>query len=171
MLLWALGLADAWALLPWLSLPLALRVAARTRRETGLALDDVNGDGKLEVVTAQMVAQAAEAGDALAEGIGAGLFAVVGQTFTPAQDFLFRYIAAECGRLGMAVHLHTMAGAGGYFDVQACNDSNRVDVFVFANDSQVLLVARLDNLGKGAAGQAVQNMNLMFGHERGEGLV
>ena len=33
------------------------------------------------------------------------------------QDYLFRYIAAECGRLGMAVHLHTMAGAGRYFDV------------------------------------------------------
>ncbi len=37
------------------------------------------------------------------------------------QDFLFRYIAAECGRLGMAVHLHTMAGAGGYFDVAGAN--------------------------------------------------
>ncbi|MDD5541565.1 MAG: amidohydrolase family protein [Acidobacteriia bacterium] len=33
------------------------------------------------------------------------------------QDFLFRYIAAECGRLGMAVHIHTMAGAGSYFNV------------------------------------------------------
>lgn len=33
------------------------------------------------------------------------------------QDFLFRYIAAECGRLGMAVHLHTMSGGGGYFDI------------------------------------------------------
>jgi predicted TIM-barrel fold metal-dependent hydrolase len=33
------------------------------------------------------------------------------------QDYLFRYIAAECGRLGMAVHIHTMAGAGSYFDV------------------------------------------------------
>jgi hypothetical protein len=37
------------------------------------------------------------------------------------QDFLFRYIAAECGRLGMAVHLHTGAGAGGYFDVAGVN--------------------------------------------------
>ena len=37
------------------------------------------------------------------------------------QDFLFRYIAAECGRLGMAVHLHTMAGAGGYFGVGGAN--------------------------------------------------
>jgi hypothetical protein len=33
------------------------------------------------------------------------------------QDFLFRYIAAECGRLGMPVHLHTMSGGGGYFDI------------------------------------------------------
>jgi uncharacterized protein len=37
------------------------------------------------------------------------------------QDYLFRYVARECGRLGMAVHLHTMAGAGGYFDVAGAN--------------------------------------------------
>jgi len=37
------------------------------------------------------------------------------------QDFLFRVVAAECGRLGMAVHLHTAAGAGGYFDVAGAN--------------------------------------------------
>jgi uncharacterized protein len=41
--------------------------------------------------------------------------------YKPLQDFLFRYIAAECGRLGMAVHLHTMAGAGGYFEVGGAN--------------------------------------------------
>jgi hypothetical protein len=37
------------------------------------------------------------------------------------QDYLFRYVAGECGRLGMAVQLHTMAGAGGYFDVSGVN--------------------------------------------------
>jgi uncharacterized protein len=37
------------------------------------------------------------------------------------QDFLFRYIAMECGRLGMAVHLHAMAGAGGYFSITGVN--------------------------------------------------
>jgi len=37
------------------------------------------------------------------------------------QDFLFRYIAAECARLGMAVHIHTMAGAGSYFDIAGAN--------------------------------------------------
>jgi predicted TIM-barrel fold metal-dependent hydrolase len=44
--------------------------------------------------------------------------------YKPLQDFLFRYIAAECGRLGMAVHLHTMAGAGSYFDVAGANPIN-----------------------------------------------
>ena len=44
--------------------------------------------------------------------------------YKPLQDFLFRYVAAECGRLGMAVHLHTMAGAGGYFDVAGANPLN-----------------------------------------------
>jgi len=37
------------------------------------------------------------------------------------QDYLFRYIAAECGHLGMAVHLHTMAGGGSYFDTAGVN--------------------------------------------------
>ncbi len=41
--------------------------------------------------------------------------------YKPLQDFLFRYIATECGRLGMAVHLHTNAGAGGYFHVGGVN--------------------------------------------------
>jgi predicted TIM-barrel fold metal-dependent hydrolase len=40
------------------------------------------------------------------------------------QDYLFRHVATECGRLGMAVHLHTMAGAGGYFDVGGANPLN-----------------------------------------------
>lgn len=58
----------------------------------------------------------------------------------------------------------------GYFDVQACNGTNRADVFVFANDSRALLVARLDNLGKGASGAAVQAMNVHLGIEEGTGL-
>lgn len=37
------------------------------------------------------------------------------------QDFLFRYIAMECGRLGMPVHLHAMAGAGSYFSISGVN--------------------------------------------------
>jgi len=60
--------------------------------------------------------------------------------------------------------------AAGYFDVQACNDTNRVDIFVFANEAQVILMARLDNLGKGASGAAVQSMNVHLGLDEGKGL-
>jgi N-acetyl-gamma-glutamyl-phosphate reductase len=60
--------------------------------------------------------------------------------------------------------------AGGFFDVQGCNDTNRVDLFVFASDTQVLLMARLDNLGKGASGAAVQAMNVHLGVDEGLGL-
>ncbi|MFG6414508.1 N-acetyl-gamma-glutamyl-phosphate reductase [Roseateles sp. DC23W] len=59
----------------------------------------------------------------------------------------------------------------GFFDVQACNDTNRVDLFVFASDTQVLLMSRLDNLGKGASGAAVQSMNVHLGLEESLGLV
>jgi len=57
-----------------------------------------------------------------------------------------------------------------YFDVQACNDTNRVDIFVFANARQALLMARLDNLGKGASGAAVQAMNVHLGVDETLGL-
>ena len=64
----------------------------------------------------------------------------------------------------------TLESGGGFFDVQACNDTNRVDIFVFANDSQVILMARLDNLGKGASGAAVQAMNVHLGLDESLGL-
>ena len=58
----------------------------------------------------------------------------------------------------------------GFFDVQACNDTNGVDIFVFANDEQIILMARLDNLGKGASGAAVQSLNVHLGLDEGLGL-
>jgi N-acetyl-gamma-glutamyl-phosphate reductase len=58
----------------------------------------------------------------------------------------------------------------GFFDVQACNDSNRAEIFVFANEQQAVLICRLDNLGKGASGAAVQCMNVHLGVDEGRGL-
>ena len=48
---------------------------------------------------------------------------------------------------------------------EALNDTDRLELFVFKHDSynHALLVARLDNLGKGASGAAVQNIQLMLG--------
>jgi N-acetyl-gamma-glutamyl-phosphate reductase len=58
----------------------------------------------------------------------------------------------------------------GFFDVQGANDSNQAELFVFGNAEQVLLMAREDNLGKGASGAAVQCMNLHLGLDEGAGL-
>jgi N-acetyl-gamma-glutamyl-phosphate reductase len=47
----------------------------------------------------------------------------------------------------------------------ALNDTNKMELRVFGNDEyhHAVLIARLDNLGKGASGAAVQNMKLMLG--------
>jgi N-acetyl-gamma-glutamyl-phosphate reductase len=53
----------------------------------------------------------------------------------------------------------------GRLDALALNDSNKMELRVFANETyrHAVLVARLDNLGKGASGAAVQNLELMLG--------
>jgi N-acetyl-gamma-glutamyl-phosphate reductase len=57
------------------------------------------------------------------------------------------------------------------FDPQAHNDTNRISLCVLPHQSgHVLLMARLDNLGKGAAGVAIQNLNLMLGIPEGTGV-
>jgi N-acetyl-gamma-glutamyl-phosphate reductase len=62
---------------------------------------------------------------------------------------------------------------GAFIEPEALNFTNRLEVFVFADDTQrqVLLIARLDNLGKGASGAAVQNLNLMLGLPETAGLL
>jgi len=61
---------------------------------------------------------------------------------------------------------------GAYLEPEVLNGTNQLEVFVYANDDreQALLIARLDNLGKGASGAAVQNMNLMFSLPERSGL-
>jgi N-acetyl-gamma-glutamyl-phosphate reductase len=62
---------------------------------------------------------------------------------------------------------------GTYLEPEALNGTNRLEVFVFCNDAQqqAVVIARLDNLGKGASGAAVQNLNLMLGLPETTGLV
>lgn len=57
------------------------------------------------------------------------------------------------------------APLGGRIEPQALNDTNGLELVVFGSDRhrQAVLVARLDNLGKGASGAAVQNLELMLG--------
>ena len=62
---------------------------------------------------------------------------------------------------------------GKTLDAEMLKLTNGMELFVFGNDKtqQARLVAVLDNLGKGASGAAVQNMNLMLGLPETEGLV
>jgi N-acetyl-gamma-glutamyl-phosphate reductase len=57
------------------------------------------------------------------------------------------------------------AARSGHIEPEALNETNKLELYVFASHqySQAVLVARLDNLGKGASGAAVQNMRLMLG--------
>jgi N-acetyl-gamma-glutamyl-phosphate reductase len=92
------------------------------------------------------------------------------QAFYAGERFVEVASGLECAALQK-----TRAGAGGYvadLDPESLNGTNRMRLFVFGNaeGTQARLVAVLDNLGKGAAGAAVQNLNLMLGLEEGAGL-
>jgi N-acetyl-gamma-glutamyl-phosphate reductase len=61
--------------------------------------------------------------------------------------------------------LENAATKSGKLEPEALNKTNKLELYVFASDKhrQAVLVARLDNLGKGASGAALQNMRLMLG--------
>jgi N-acetyl-gamma-glutamyl-phosphate reductase len=61
--------------------------------------------------------------------------------------------------------LESEAAKSGRLEPEALNETNMLELYVFSSDKyrQAVLVARLDNLGKGASGAAVQNMRLMLG--------
>lgn len=59
----------------------------------------------------------------------------------------------------------------GFIAADRMASSNRVEIAVEGNDENILLVAVYDNLGKGASGAAVQNMNIMLGIDETKGLI
>lgn len=69
----------------------------------------------------------------------------------------------EVATLQQAAELKTL-------DPEGLNGTNQLKLFVFGNDGEARLVALLDNLGKGASGAAVQNLNLMLGLDGAAGL-
>lgn len=60
--------------------------------------------------------------------------------------------------------------SSGFISPTGLNGTNRVEIFVTGHEEQILVISRLDNLGKGASGAAVQNMNIMLGFDENEGL-
>ncbi len=78
------------------------------------------------------------------------------------EALLKRYAGSSCVSV---MPLDDPAIRRGRIEPEALNETNRLELYVFANAGhrQAVLVARLDNLGKGASGAAVQNMRLMLG--------
>ena len=58
----------------------------------------------------------------------------------------------------------------GFLAANALNGTNRLQIFVNGGDERMILTARLDNLGKGASGAAIQNMNIALGLDERLGL-
>ena len=59
----------------------------------------------------------------------------------------------------------------GFLAANTLAGTNDMQLFVFGSDEQILLCSRLDNLGKGASGAAIQNMNIMLGLDEATGLI
>ncbi len=63
------------------------------------------------------------------------------------------------------------ADEGGFLSAAAYSGRDDMEISVFGNSDRITLVARYDNLGKGASGAAVQNMNILMGVDEKTGLV
>ena len=62
---------------------------------------------------------------------------------------------------GKLVHFDDTADEGGFLSAAALSGKDDMQLCVFGNEDRIILVARYDNLGKGASGAAIQNMNIL----------
>ncbi len=69
------------------------------------------------------------------------------------------------------VWLDTKADESGFLSAAAFSGRDDMQITVCGNHDRILLVARFDNLGKGASGAAIQNMNLLLGVDEKTGLI
>ena len=83
-------------------------------------------------------------------------------------DVKAAYRAAYCGPV---VYLAEAPDEGGFLSAGALSGRDDMEISVAGNDERILVTARFDNLGKGASGAAIQNMNLLLGLDETEGLV
>ena len=59
----------------------------------------------------------------------------------------------------------------GFVHSDIMSQRNDLEIFISGNDDRPILISRFDNLGKGASGAAVQNLNIMLGIEETKGLL
>lgn len=68
------------------------------------------------------------------------------------------------------VHFAENSDEGGFISAGKFAGRDDLEISVYGNDERILLVSRFDNLGKGASGAAIQNMNILLGTDETEGL-
>ena len=85
-----------------------------------------------------------------------------------AEDVRLVYRQLYCDKI---VHFNENADESGFLSAAALVDRDDMQITVTGNDERLLLVARFDNLGKGASGAAIQNMNIRRGLPEETGLV
>ena len=69
------------------------------------------------------------------------------------------------------IHFADTPDESGFLSAGAFAGRDDLQVSVYGNEERILLVSRFDNLGKGASGAAIQNMNIALGLDEAEGLV
>jgi N-acetyl-gamma-glutamyl-phosphate reductase len=68
------------------------------------------------------------------------------------------------------LHFDSDASERGFLSAAAFSGRDDMQITVCGNDDRILLIARFDNLGKGASGSAIQNMNILLGVDEATGL-
>ena len=81
-----------------------------------------------------------------------------------------REIYRDYYRTGM-VFFRDEADESGFLSAGSMAGRDDMEISVFGQEDRILLVSRFDNLGKGASGAAIQNMNLVLGLDEAAGLV
>ena len=72
---------------------------------------------------------------------------------------------------GKVIKFKDCADEGGFLSASSMRGRDDMEISVFGNQDRILLVSRFDNLGKGASGAAIQNMNIILGTDEGLGLI
>ena len=73
--------------------------------------------------------------------------------------------------VGTMVRLCVESDESGFLSAAAMSGRDDMEITVYGNEERMILTARFDNLGKGASGAAIQNMNILLGCDQTSGLV
>ncbi len=69
------------------------------------------------------------------------------------------------------VHFEDSSDENGFISSNALSGRDDMQISVYGNEERIILVSRFDNLGKGASGAAIQNMNIVLGVDETTGLI